>query len=306
MSLMKNKYYKSTLVAFFILINSIMNAQDLLSKLDKEYDNISLNEIATFKTTRLGLGHSIETRKKGALQLSLYFRYWDTPNATGQKFLADEVSTRYGLEYAFTDNFTFGVGYTNFDKITDGYLKYRLLHQNTNAKKGWFSLTLVQTISHRMLQNANGNLYQPTSSENKYAFTTQALFARKFNTNLSVQITPTYIYRAAESTTNDPNHQFAIGFGGRHKITKHASVVSEYFYVANPVKSFDTYNTFMVGINWEVSDLMLQFHLTNARNFAEDTFITQTTNNFNFKDPNLHFGFNATYIIHTRKNKLKK
>ena len=28
-------------------------------------------------------------------------------------------------------------------------------------------------------------------------------------------------------------------------------------------------------------------------------------NNFNFKDGNLHFGVNATFILHTRKNKLK-
>jgi hypothetical protein len=35
-------------------------------------------------------------------------------------------------------------------------------------------------------------------------------------------------------------------------------------------------------------------------------FLTQTTNNFNFKDPNLHFGVNATYIIHTKKKKIKE
>lgn len=287
-------------------MSSSLKAQDLLNKLDKEFKNTTFNEIATFKTTRLGLNHSIETRKKGALQLSLYLRYWDSPAATGQNFLADKVSTRYGLEYAFTDNFTFGLGYTNFDKITDGYLKYRVLKQKQNDNKGWLSMTLVQTLSHRKVANANANLYQPSSSEDKYAFATQVLLARKFNTNLSLQIAPTYIYRASSTISNDPNHQFAIGFGGRHKITKHASIVSEYNYVANPIKSFDTYNTFLFGVNWEVSDLMLQFHITNARNFAEDTFLTQTTNNFNFKDPNLHFGVNATYIIHTKKNKTKK
>ncbi|NJN50403.1 MAG: hypothetical protein HC798_04870 [Polaribacter sp.] len=59
----------------------------------------------------------------------------------------------------------------------------------------------------------------------------------------------------------------------------------------------------MAGLNWEVSDLMLQFFITNATNFAEDLYITQTPNNFNFKDPNLHFGVNATFILHTNKNK---
>lgn len=303
---MKNNKIYLFLFVLFLLISSSLKAQNLLNKIHKEFDSISFDEIATFKTTRLGLGHSIETRKKGALQLSLYFRYWDTPTATSQNFLADVVSTRYGLDYALTDNFTFGLGYTNFDKIADSYFKYRILHQNQDRKKGWFSLTLVQTLSHRKVENANQNLYQPSTSENKYAFATQALFARKFNSNLSLQIAPTFVYRKGSTTNNDPNTQFAIGFGGRHKITEHTSIVSEYNYVINPIQSIETYNTFLFGVNWEVSDLMLQFHLTNARNFAEDTFITQTTNNFNFKDPNLHFGVNATYIIHTKKKKIKK
>lgn len=303
---MKNNFKHQYLFFVFLIVVSSISAQTLLDKLNKEFPNTSFDEIATFKTVRLGLNHSIETRKKGALQLNLYFRYWDTPAATGQNFLADVVSTRYGLDYAFTDNFTVGIGYTNFDKITDSYLKYRVLRQNQNDKKGWFSLTLVQTLSHRKIENANQNLYQPSSSENKYAFATQALLARKFNSNLSIQIAPTFVYREGNATNNDPNSQFVIGFGGRHKITKHAAIVSEYNYVVNPIESIETYNTFLFGVNWEVSDLMLQFHLTNARNFAEDTFLTQTTNNFNFKDPNLHFGVNATYIIHTKKKKIKE
>lgn len=302
---MKIKNITKFLVFLFLVVGSSANGQDLLDKLNTEFPDNNPFEIATFKTTRLGLGHSTETRKKGALQLSVYFRFWDTPNAQSQSFLADETNTRYGLEYAFTDNFTFGFGYSDFDKITDGFFKYKLLKQKRDSKKHFASITLVQTLTQKSTLNANANLYQPSSSSNTYAFASQVLVARKFNSNLSLQISPTFIHREQSALTNDPNNQFAIGFGGRHKIGKHASVVSEYYYVANRIKSFTTHNAFMFGINWEVSDLMLQFHLTNARNFAEDTFITQTTNNFNFKDPNLHFGFNATYIIHTRKKKFK-
>ena len=297
-----NKTYK-LLILLFLTANYSLNAQSLLDKLDGEYTDKPIYEIATFKMTRIGLGHSIETRKKGALEISLYNRYWNIPNFGGERFLADKVSTRYGLEYAFTDNFTAGLGYTNFDEITDGYLKYRLVKQQKGAKKTPITLTLLQTISSR--KTIITDLYGKESSSNNYAFASQVLIARKFNPNLSVQITPTFIHRGNNSTNNDPNNQFAIGFGGRHKIGSHASVVSEYYYVANPLKSVQTYNTFMVGVNWELSHLLLQFHVTNARNFAEDTFITQTKHNFNFKDPNLHFGFNATFILHTKKKKLK-
>ncbi len=301
---MKNKIiYKLCTIAFLVL-NSSINAQDLLDKLDKEFPDKPVYEIATFKTTRIGLGHSIETRKKGALEISLYNRYWNIPNFDGQRFLADKISTRYGLDYSFSDNLTLGLGYTNYDKITDGFAKYKLLKQRQNSKKGLVSITLVQGFSHRSIKNTSSNIYTPTTSSDKFAFTSQVLVARKFNPNFSVQITPTFIHREASSLTDDPNNQFAVGFGGRHKIGGHASIVSEYFYVANPLKSIQTYNVFMVGVNWELSHLLLQFQVTNARNFAEDTFITQTRNNFNAEDGNFHFGFNATFVLHTKKKKL--
>jgi len=303
---MKNNYIFNLIGLFFIVFTSSINAQDLLDKLEKEFPDKPVYEIATFKTTRIGLGHSIETRKKGALELAIYNRYWNIPNFEGQRFLADVVSTRFGLDYAFSDNFTFGLGYTNHDEIFDGFLKYKLLKQRQNSKKGFVSITLLQTVSHRKLENTNGNIYnQTTSSDDKYGFTSQILIARKINQDISLQIAPTFIHRAKNPLTEDPNNQFAIAFGGRHKISNHASIVSEYYYVANPLKTVDTYNVFMVGVNWEVGDLLLQFQMTNARNFVEDTFVTQTTNNFNAKDGNFHFGFNATWVLQTKKKKLR-
>lgn len=302
---MTNKHIFKILIVLFVGIGSSLQSQNLLDQLNKEFPNTPVYEIATFKTTRIGLGHAIETRKKGTLEISLYNRYWNIPNFEGQRFLADVVSTRYGLDYSFSDNFTFGLGHTNYDKITDGFAKYKLIKQLQNSKKGFVSVTLVQGFSHRSVKNTNANIYEPINSSDKYAFTSQILMARKLNADFSLQITPTFIHREASSISDDSNNRFAIGFGGRHKVGGHASIVSEYFYVANPSKSIDTYNVFMVGLNWELSDLMLQFQITNARNFAEDTFITQTRNNFNSKDGNFHFGFNITFVLPTRKKNLK-
>ena len=303
---MKNKHLFIQFLFCVLLLHFSTSAQGLLDKLENEFPDQPVYEIATFKTTRIGLGHSIETRKKGTLEIAFYNRYWNIPDFKGQRFLADKVSIRYGLDYAFSDNFTFGLGYTNYDKITDGFFKYKLLKQRQNSKKGLVSITLVQSISHRKIASMYSNYYQQnsTSTSSKYAFTSQILIARKINTELSLQVSPTFIQRAENPLIEDHKNQFAIAFGGRHKISGHASIVSEYFYVTNPIKSIENYNAFMIGVNWELSHLMLQFQITNARNFAEDTFITQTKNNFNAKDGNFHFGFNATWVLQTKKKKL--
>lgn len=288
-----------------LMCTTVGHAQSLLEELEKKVPQTKQFEIATFKMTRIALGHSIETRSKGALEISMFNRYWNIPDFDGQRFLADKVSTRFALEYAISDRFTFGGGYTNFDKISDGFLKYRLIRQVRNSKKSPVSITLFQGMSYRNVEEETPPPYPGFEAIGQFGFTTQVLIARKFNPKFSAQITPTFIRRKASSSSNDPSNQFAVGFSGRHKIGGHASIISEYYWVANPLKSIDTYNTFVVGVNWELSHLMLQFHVTNARNYAEDTFITRTTNNFNFEDGNFHFGFNATFVWHTRKKKLR-
>ena len=304
MCLMKNRIFILTLGLVFAFGGLKTNAQNLLDQLNSEFKDSTVYLLATFNTTRIGLGHSTETRKKGALEITAYSRYWNYQFARSQRFLADEITARFGLDYSFTDNFTVGLGYTTYDKITDGYLKYKILRQ-TKDNKNPVNITLVQTISHRKFKNYFTSFYLNNTDEDSFSAVTQVLISRKMNKKMSLQLMPTYI-RKEDNDVGVPNNQFSLGFGGRFKISNHTSFVSEYYYVANPITMVNTYNAFMVGLNWEVSDLMLQFQLTNARNFAEATFITETTNNFNFKNPNLHFGFNATLVLHTSKNKLKK
>ena len=67
---MKNKAIFVFSGLFFLLVSNT-KAQKLLDKLDKEFPKTTIYEIATFKTTRIALGHSVETRKKGILEISM-------------------------------------------------------------------------------------------------------------------------------------------------------------------------------------------------------------------------------------------
>lgn len=278
--------------------------QNLLSELENEFPKEKLYEIATFKTTKIGLSHSIETRKQGALEISMYNRYWNLPGEQGtQAFLADKVNTRFGLDYALTDNFTIGIGYSTFDEITDGTLKFKFLKQEKNAKGNPFSMVFLQKIAHQSNQK-NSALFDDSAGA-LYSFTSQLLIARKFGPKFSAQVSPTFITRNQDFVNEDDSkNQFAVGLGARYKVGGHVSIVSEYYGVFDPITAADTYNPFMIGVNWELSHLLLQFQMTNVRNFSEDTFIPLTGNNFNFHDGKFHFGFNATFVLHFNKNKL--
>lgn len=277
-----------------------IQAQDLLNKIDAEYPNTALYAQATFKTTRISIAHSVETRNTGVLEIHAMNRFWNTPAPRTQSFAADRMSTRIGLEYGLSNRLTLGIGGTTWDGIFDSFLKYRLIRQQINEGGSPLSITLFQNGSYR--SEAMYNIHAFSNFNDRMSFTTQLLIARKFTPNFSFQISPTFIHRNSVLLNENPKNQFALGFGGRYKVGSHVSIVSEYYYVENPLQSIDTFGAFALGVNWEVGDIMLQFQLTNARAMVEDAFITQTRSNFNFKDGNLHFGFNATYIIHFKRN----
>ncbi|EDP95345.1 DUF5777 family beta-barrel protein [Kordia algicida OT-1] len=284
------------LILFLSIANSVFAQNDLLDKLNDEHQNIDNYTMLTFKGTRISIGHSVETRKKNTLEISFMSRYWDIPNSNGKSFIADRMSVHFGLDYGISDRLTFGVGYGagKPSGIVDTYLKYRLFRQTIDDKNP-LSVTLLQAASYRT-RFVNG-IESRTDFGSKLAFSSQILIARKFSRNFSLQIAPTFIHRTSSRSPLDDHNQFAIGFGARYKVSNHVAIASEYYYVANELESRETFGAFSLGVNWEVSKLLLQFKMTNNPFFNEDTFITQTTRNFNFNDGNLFFGFHATYHL---------
>ncbi|GAB5476240.1 MAG: hypothetical protein Mars2KO_43390 [Maribacter sp.] len=286
---------------FLILIFGswhLSNAQDdLLDILDKELEPTDTYTAATFKMTRIAIGHSIETRKKGILEIVTTNRFWNTPTERSQSFVADRLTSRIALEYGISDRLSTGLGGTTWDGLFDGYLKYKLLRQKEGGGSP-LSITLFQNTSY----NSNAFPQAPNSFSDRLSFTSQLLIGKKISSDFSVQLAPTFIHRGNLSAGGPEKNHFALGLGARFKLTPHLSLVSEYYYRANPITSFDNYAPFAIGVNWELGDIMLQFNLTNAQRIVEDAFITQTRYNFNFKNPNLNFGFNATYVIHFKRH----
>lgn len=274
----------------------VLAGQKLLDKVEEQSKDITLYTLASFKSTRIAIGQSVETRKKRILEIHVNNRFWNTPAETSQGFVADRMSTRFGLEYGITDRLTFGVGGTTWDGIFDGFLKYRLLWQREDSAGSPISITLFQNASYRSKSYLSLSPFDDFPS--RMSYTSQMAIARKFNPSFTLQLTPTFVSRGSLLFNDDPQNQFAIGIGGRYKLGNHVSVVSEYYYVLNPIISVNTYDAFALGVNWEMSDVILQFNMTNARSMVEDAFITQTRNNFDFRDGNFNFGFTFTYVLH--------
>ncbi len=292
---------KNNIVLLIVLFLAVLSgsAQDLLQILEEERPEQLQYAEATFKTTRITFGHSIETRKKGILEIFVTNRFWDSPAPRSQSFFADRLSTRFALEYAATDLLSAGLGGTTWDGLFDGFLKYRVVHQSAGKEGSPVSVTLFQNASYYSQGESDPAIADAFAD--RLSFTTQALIASKVNRNFSLQLAPTYVHKGL-SFYGEPNQDhFALGIGGRYKLGRHLSFVSEYYWLLNPAESPQTYGPFSIGVNWELGDVMLQFMLTNAVSMVEEGFITGTRNNFNFRSPNLNFGFNCAYVIHFKR-----
>ena len=300
---MNNKQSLVTTLALFLFGVLGAVAQDLLEIIENETPAMPMYTQATFKGNRVVLTQSVETRKKGTLEFLLGTRYWNIPNNdASQSFGADRFSAYFGMQYAFSDRFTLGTGIGSVDGNFNSFVKYRLVRQRKD-KNVPLSITLVQGLSY--FTKDFGTFTLPNNSSERLSYISQAIIARKFNKNLSLQFSPSYIRMGTDQPVAQKNDLFLLGFGGRYKLSNHVSLAGEYGYLMGRTEGEEGFNLFGLGVNWEVGDLIMHFSFTNSKSFDDIAIYNFNPNNFHFRPGGLHIGVNATYILHTNKRKSK-
>lgn len=296
MYLMKNKFAGSSrafaaFLAILLWISVPAFAQDDLMNLLEEEDTLPASHFvtSTFKGTRLINGHSVETRRKGALDFIISHRFGTLNSGAQNLFGLDDANIRLGLDYSLSDRFTIGLGRSSFQKVVDGFLKYKVLAQGSGKGRSPVSLTAYSNMSINTLDWPNPE--RAYEAWHRYAYTHQLLIARKFSSALSLQLMPTLVQRNLVATNEEENLVYALGIGGRQKLTQRLALTFEYYYnfSENP---HNYHNPIAIGFDIETGGHVFQLHFTNARPTFERGFITETTGDFFEGD--IHFGFNIS------------
>ena len=278
---------KRLLLAFVLLYASQVHAQDdLLSLLeDEQPDQPTLVE-ATFKGTRVINGHSIETRRKGVMDFIISHRFGTIDGGLYELYGLDNATVRIGLEYAVTDRLYLGLGRSSFEKTADGFLKYRVLRQMSGGGMP-ISLTWFSSMSIKTLRNPELDL----SFTDKLASTHQLLIARKISSSVSIQLMPTWVHKNLIETEEVNNDAYALGIGGRVKLSQRVALVAEYYYVAQKIDASST-NPIAIGFDIETGGHVFQLQFTNATAMVPKGFVSETDNDFFANE--IHFGFNVS------------
>lgn len=283
---------KKLLSTIFLLACSyaLMAQEDLMDVLEKEVDENPLHVEQTFKGTRLINGHSIETRDRGVLDFIISHRFGRLNSGGYQFFGLDDSNIRLGLDYGIADRLNIGVGRNSFEKTFDGFLKYKILRQ-TESDAGNVPVSVVGLASAALKTLKDGTTGERNLSEG-LAYTYQVLIARKFSPAFSFQLSPTMIHRNAVQEAADPNVVYALGFGGRIKLTTRISFNAEYYHQFNRDANSVMYDAVAIGFDIETGGHVFQLHFTNSRAMIEKGFIAETTGDF--LDGDIHFGFNIS------------
>jgi hypothetical protein len=292
---------KHPLPHFFLSICLIftlqtVSGQDLFDLLGEDEPKPDYTT-ATFKTTRIVSGHSVENPAEGVLLFMIQHRFGKLNSGPYDLFGLDLSTIRFGFEYGINDRISIGTGRSSYQKTYDAFIKVKLLRQQTGVKTIPVSLSWMSGTDLFSLK------WQDTSRTNyfssRFSYVHQLLIARKFSDGLSLQFSPVFIHRNLVAKTSDDNDTWALGMGGRLKLTKRLSLNAEYHYVLPGSVADRFVNPLNIGFDIETGGHVFQIHITNTQPMFERGFITETTGKWTNGD--IYFGFNISRVFTLRK-----
>lgn len=276
-----------------VLPGKSQSMEELMAQLSKP-DTIVAT--ATFKSTRIINGHSIERMQKNQLDVRISHRFGEISSGAYEAFGIDQSVIHLSLEYGVTDWLMIGTGRSSFEKTNDAFVKLSILRQTSGARN------IPVHLSYLLSGEIYGLKWNATESGNnivnRLSYLHQLLVARKFSENFSLQVAPTFLHRNYVFTALDPNQLYALGAGARYKLSKRVSVNAEYYWVYQLNRKYldiSYYNPLSIGIDLETGGHVFQIMLTNSQGMREGAFIGKTTGNW--LDGDIHLGFNISRVF---------
>lgn len=282
---------KQTWFLILTFLPFLMQSQDdLLAEIDKQ-DTVQPAE-AAFKGLKIVNLESTKLVADNTLTFVVSHRFGSIKGGFREFFGLDQAVTRLHLIYGITDWWNVGFSRSSFMKVYDFNTKYRLVQQ----RSGGSPVTVVGFNAFLINGNLDEDFIPDLEFIDRLGYTTQILVSRKFNKRLSLEIAPTFFYDNYLPDTagsQDQNKaQFALGVGGRFKITKRFSFNIDYAAHLNRESDNLFRDPLSIGVDIETGGHVFQLHFTNAQASFENGFLGQA--NGSWGDGVIFFGFNLS------------
>ncbi|MEP7235982.1 MAG: DUF5777 family beta-barrel protein [Ignavibacteriota bacterium] len=289
------KYLSGIVLAVSLLFSADLFAQDTGSLLDLVTDSVASTEYVSnaFKSSRVINGQSIEMLGAGSLDFRILHRFGPVNGGIDKFFGLDQSTVRLSFDYAPINDLLVGIGRSTVRKELDGFVKYRLLHQSRGERTMPVSVILVAGVTCQTLPYADETVTNFFTS--RLTFFQQIIIGSKISDLFSFQISPTLIHRNLVTVQTDPNDIYAVGLGGRIKLTNRLALTFDWYHPFNGVTPGVNFDPIAIGFDIETGGHVFQVHLSNSVGMNERAFITETYNNW--LKGGIQLGFNISRIF---------
>ena len=280
----------------------VFSQEDLLDELEGDVTQ-DKTVTSVFKTLKIVNFESTKLASKKDLYLIVAHRFGSVKNGIDDFFGLDYSVTQIKFIYGFTDWLNIGAARSSKDKKYGLHAKYRIKPQVEDG----FPVSIVGYNLVTVNTSLKEDNYPNIDFQDKLTYTSQILVSRKFTENLSLLVAPSYVHEnlatrsfveQEDGTTkayDEENDQFAIGVGGRYKISKRVSINMDYGIHLNRNSNSVYNNPLSIGVDIETGGHVFQMHFTNAQAMFEEGFIVKGVGDW--ADGDFFFGFNLVRVF---------
>jgi len=276
------------LIQLLLILPLISFSQnDLLDGMDPVVTN--QKAVAAFKGLKIVNLESTKLAAKGDLYFIVAHRFGSIKDGFEGFYGLDNANTQLKFVYGLTDWLTisgarselaydFSTKYILFDQIEDGF---------PVTIAGFTSLAINNTLKE--------SLYPKLTFDNRLTYVGQLLISRKYSEKLSLEVAPTIFHENFVENPNQDNTQYAIGVGGRYKLSKRWSLNIDYAAHLNRASNTIYKNPLSIGFDLETGGHVFQMHFTSSQGIHEAGYLAQTTGDWSKAD--VFFGFNLLRVF---------
>lgn len=286
------KTYLSFITLLFLSL-SIAAQDDLLDELDEVTEKGTSFELPAFKAMKIGNLQSTKVAEKGDLYLYVSHRFGTLKNGIETFFGLDNANTKIQLVYGFWEGVQLSIGRESLRQTYSTSAKIRLAQQ---SDKNPFNFVFYGTA------NINTEIddiqFPALEFGDRMSYATQLLVSRRFSDKFSFLVAPSYIRQNLQdlNLTGANNHnQFALGLGGRYKLSKRMSLNVDYAYNFNRDSNSLFNDPLTLGIDIETGGHVFQLLFSNAQSTNEPGFLSNAEGDWG--DGHVFFGFNIVRVF---------
>ncbi len=282
------KYYY-LFFCFFCSLCTLQAQDDLLDELNDTTQS-EVFEAPAFKAMKIANLQSTKIAAKGDFYLYVSHRFGTLKDGVSTFFGLDNANTKIQLLYGLFDGLQISISRESLRKTYAGAAKIRLARQSSK-----FPVNLVGYTTVNVNTALRKERYPLLEFEDRFSYATQLLVSRRFSKALSLEIAPTYIRQNLEFTDGHDHDQFAIGVGGRLKLSKRISINADYAYNFVRHESSIYTNPLSIGMDIETGGHVFQLLFSNAQSTNEPGFFSNAEGDWG--DGDIFFGFNIVRVF---------